>query len=274
MIRFKFLSYVLYRLVFSTLVIMFFVFGQYHTNAQVIFKFNAIADVELSKAGDKSHYYYNEIDQEEIDYRLGISNINLLSKLKFNTNWSINTRLLFERDKGKKLKKFKIPELNIRWLSKNRKVTITLGSFANPFGSFNEKQLSIKRNFIGLPLAYSYYTNISTKIGFVKDLGDKTKIPLDGEIQWGSSLLYYGGYTVGTSVTWNIKPSKVVWKIALVNGAPNQQLQFSDPINWGIISRLKLQPTYFWEQGISFSHGTFLESDIWNQINSLTITKL
>lgn len=243
---------------------------QYNPFAQSTFTFNALADLEMSKAGEKSHYYYNEIDQDQIDWRFGMSQFNLLGQLAPDSNWTFNARLLLERDKGQKLDKFSTPQLNIQWLSSNRKMGVTLGLFSNPFGSFNDNQLSTQRNFIGLPLAYSYYANISSKIGYLPDMGDVKKVKIDDEVQWGGSTLYYGGYSAGVMLSWNIQPAKVNWKIALVNGASIKSERFSKPMNWGVISRLKLQPTYYWEQGISVSHGSFMqESEVSAQLDDL-----
>lgn len=238
--------------------------------AQTVFKFNALVDIEVSKAGEKSHYYYNEIDQNNLDFRFGVSQLNLMSQLSIDSNWSLNMRLLLERDKGQKLNNFSTPQLNVQWLSNNRKVGVSAGFFTNPFGSFNEDQLSTQRTFVGLPLAYAYYTNISSKIGYSPDMGDIVKVPIDGEVQWGSSSLYYGGYTAGAMFSWNIKPAKVNWKLAIVNGASNTIERFTKPTNWGIISRLKLQPKYFWEQGISISHGSFMQdSEVSGQLDRM-----
>lgn len=248
------------------------IFGSFTStlSGQTTFTVNALADFEYSKAGSKSHFYYNEIDQDNIDSRVSIRQLNLIGQIKFNSQWTFNTRFLLEKDKGQKLENFAIPQLNIQWLSKKRKVGITIGSFTNPFGSYNQKQLSTERNFIGLPLAYSYYNNISDKIGFMEGMGDLNKIQIDGDVQWGSTNLYYGGYTTGTMFSWNIKPAKVNWKIALVNGASNLQKQITDPIHFGVISRLKIQPTYFWEQGFSVSHGTFFQaSEVSDQLEDL-----
>ena len=229
--------------------------------AQPLLEFNALADLEFSIAGDKSHFYYNEIDQDHTSARLSIYQLNLIGKVILNKHWSFSTRLMLQKEKGRALKEFKIPQLSIQWLSKSRNIGVLLGRFINPFGAMNQKQLSIDRNFVGLPLAYAYYTNISEQLGYVKDLGDITKIPLGGIIQWGLPNLYFDGYTTGTLLSWNIMPSKVSWKLALSLGASNVQDQFSAPLQYGIISRLKLQPTYFWEQGVSFSYGTFLREN-------------
>ncbi len=83
-------------------------------------------------------------------------------------------------------------------------------------------------------------------------------------------MLYYGGYSAGTMFSWNIKPAKINWKIALVTGASNLRQRFTDPLHFGVVSRLKIQPTYFWEQGFSISHGSFLRnSEVGSQLNDL-----
>ena len=245
----------------KVLTIIVIVFGDcsYRSFAQTTFKFNALVDAELSLAGDDSHYYYNEIHSDYTNIRFGITQLNVIGQLNIKKQLTFNVRLLLERDKGQKLNNFVVPLLNVQWLSKKRKSGFTVGSFINPFGSFNQKQLSTQRDFIGLPLAYSYYFNISDKIGLMEGMGDINKVSIDGEVQWGSTSIYYGGYTTGALFSWNIKPSKVNWKLALVTGASNLQQRFTDPLNFGIISRFGFQPAYFWEQGLSVSYGTFMQ---------------
>jgi len=238
--------------------------------AQPTLQWNALLDVEMSKGGAQSHFYYNEIDANNKDARIGFSQLNLIGKLSITTNWHLNGRFLLERDKGQQLDKLVVPQLNLQWLASKRTIGFTIGSFINPFGSFNEQQLSIDRNFIGLPLAYSYYVNISDKIGFAENLGDIANISIDEERQWGGTNLYYGGYSTGALFSWTIKPSKINWKLALVTGAANLQKRFTNPLHLGIISRLKIQATYFWEQSFSFSHGSFLRaSEISTPIDQL-----
>ena len=264
--------YPLKKLKGKVLIVSFcFLVSGHWLEAQSIFSYNFLADVELSKAGEDSHYYYNEIDQDNTGLRVGLSQLNVLGQLTQGSNWSFNVRLLLDRDKGRKLENFSMPQLNVQWLSNRRRIGITVGQFINPFGSFNSKQLSIDRKFVGLPLMYSFYSNISPLIGYLPDMGDITKVTIGDMVQWGSSGLYYGGYTAGAMMSWNIKPGKVNWKLAIVNGASNKTKRFTSPLNLGVISKLKLRPTYFWEQGISFSHGSFMqESEASEQLNGLS----
>ena len=146
--------------------LLFILVTSIHSLQSQTAEFNAVGDLEVSTAGNNSHYYYNGIDKDHTDLRLGISQLNILGQVTLDSQWSVHTRLVLERDKGQKLERLKVPQLNIEWLSKNRRFAFMLGNFINPFGSFNKKQLSTERNFIGLPLAYAYYQNISDKIGY------------------------------------------------------------------------------------------------------------
>ncbi len=104
----------------------------------------------------------------------------------------------------------------------------------------------------------------------MEGMGDIDKVWIDGKVQWGSTNLYYGGYTTGAMFSWNIKPSKVNWKFAVISGASNLQKRFTDPLNFGVVSRLKFQPHHFWEQGLSTSYGTFFqESEVSDQLENL-----
>lgn len=249
-----------------------FISFSFCVSAQSTFKFNALLDTELSMAGKESDYYYNEIHRDFLDTRFGVSQLNAIGELKIEKQWTFNVRLLLERDLGQELSKFSVPQLNVQWLSKKRDVGLTIGTFTNPFGYYNEKQLSTDRNFISLPLAYAYYFNISDKIGFLEGMGEMNQIWIDGneEWEWGTTNLYYGGYSTGAMFSWNIKPSKINWKLALVTGAPNLQKRFTDPLNFGIISKLKFRPAHYWEQGLSFSYGTFLQkSEVSDQLENL-----
>jgi hypothetical protein len=227
--------------------------------AQFSYEFNALMDIELSASNAENNSTYNA----KGDAQLEITEINLINKLKFGPQWAFNARFLLSRNMYDKLKKKSLPQLNVQWISKKRKVGATLGSFVNPFGLFNQSQLSTERTFVNLPLTHTYFTNISDMIGYVPNWGNDTEILINGKAVQASSNLNYGGYSTGLMMSWNIKPGKLNWKVALVNGASGMQEQLSDPLNFGAISRIQYRPTYFWEQGLSVSYGSFMvDSDI------------
>lgn len=248
---------------FSTLLLLFIAMISV---AQVQVEFNGTADVEYMKGGKNSHYYINGIHKDLKDGSLRPLELNLLSKIHLSAQVSINLRLQMERDEGKSFDQFRLSQANVQWNLKDRPLQLTFGRFVSPFGLFANNQLSTSRTFIDAPLAYSYFINISEQLGYVTNLGNGTQISVEGRNEWGAPMLYYNGYATGIKGRWSIKPNKITWDVALTTGAPNLIKNFTfDPLNYGIISRLKLQPTYFWKQGISVSHGSFMRKDPRNE---------
>ncbi len=247
--------------------------------AQLQLDLNANLDLELTKAGRQSHYYYNEIFQTTTDWALDVPEINLIAGIRFSPNWSVNARFLVERQAGFRFNvgqnldtyDTRFPQLNVEWLSNDRTVSLKAGRFINPFGNFNHKQLSINRTFIALPLAYGYYVNISNQVGFVENLGEDTNIRINGFPDWGTNLIYNEGYAAGLLVNWRLDSVKNTrLSVAVTTGAANQSTSLSDPLHLGIISKILLRPTYFWEQSFSLSFGSFLESsEFSDQIDNL-----
>ncbi len=220
-------------------------------------------DLELSHAGSRSHFYYNGIHRDFTDWRFDIDQMNFLAAFQFAEEWKIGTRLLLNQKLGQDIYRLQLPLLNIQWLPSESDFSFTVGRFINPFGSFNDKPLSKDRTFIGVPLAYGYYTNISDQIGFVQGMGDSARIPVEGQVQWGTTNLYYEGYATGLKLDWAVQAGKTHFELALVNGASNLESNSTDPLHFGIISHLATRFTYFWEQGFSAAYGTFLqENDI------------
>ncbi len=228
---------------------------------QLQIAFNANLDMELSKGGDLSHYYYNEIHNSITDWHFDLSQANLMASFIFSEQWKINGRLLMKRRLGLEFEQLRIPQLNIQWFPKEKNYSLTLGRFINPFGSFNEKQLSTQRTFISIPLAYSYYHNVSQEVGLMLTGGRFYKIQHSGSVDWGTTNQYYGGYVTGLQFNWwSDAPKPTSLKVALTNGASNIQQILSSPLSLGLVSRLQIQPSYFWKQGFSLSFGSFMES--------------
>lgn len=234
--------------------------------AQIKIELNANLDAELSRAGDRSHFYYNEIDKYLTDWHFDLSQANLIGRLHFSDQWKINSRLLMQRKMGKDFEELLIPQLNLQFFPNDKNYSFTVGRFINPFGSFNKKQLSTQRTFISMPLAYAYYHNISNKIGLMRGLGDDYQIQIDGQVEWGTTNVYYGGYASGLMFKlWARERPTLNWSIALVNGSAGGRHNFSRPQNLGIVSRMQWHPTYFWKQGFSLSFGQFMVSSEANE---------
>lgn len=226
---------------------------------QAQLELNATASFELSRGGDKSHYFYNEIHEGYSDWRFGLAQANLMAAWPFAGGWRLQGRLLLERKQGERPEQLRLPQLNLQWAPQESPLRFTLGRFLYPFGAFNGRQLPTERTFIARPLAYSYYVNISEKAGFFPGMGDEVKVPADGNTLWGSTMLYYGGYAAGMKLHWEIKARKAWLDAAVVNGAPNVRTGLPGSPNWGITSRFSVQPRHWWKQGFSLAYGTFME---------------
>lgn len=247
---------------------------------QASFHINGWADLEVFRGEKDSRFYYNEIDRVSVEeWKTEIRNLNLLVEAKLTSELSLNVRGLLNRNRVAALDDFLLPLANISYRPEEKNWGLTVGRFVTPFGDFSQQQHSKDRTFINLPLAYSSYVNISPKVGFVKNLGERngtpeTKLAIDGVPQWGSTLLYYGAYTNGLRLDYELVPDKVDWSIAFTNSAPSILVDVFDFDNWGIATQLQFQPKYFWKQGISFSHGSFWEdSSLRDQLANATNMK-
>ncbi len=232
--------------------------------AQVTLEWNAWLDTELSQGQMSSHFYYNQIHRDKTDWRVGVSDINLMTELKLTPAWSINIRGQLDRNQGLALEQFRMPLANITYSPEKQNWSLALGRFITPFASFAEKQHSKDRVFVNLPLSFSHYVNISSQVGFAEQLGERPYI-IDEEADWGTTMLYYGAYSNGLRWDWSIVPDKVDWSLALTSSAVNIFTKPFDFDNWGVVTKLKFQPTYFWQQQVSFSRGTFVQSSSFSE---------
>ncbi len=233
---------------------------------QVQFSWNANMDTELTRAGDLSHYYYNEIHRNYTGWQLDLARVDLQATLHLSTNWKVRMHLLMERDLGQRAGWFqeldqyalRWPQLNVQWAPSGTRFRLTAGQFITPFGSVYADPLYADRTFINFPLAYDYYTNISNRIGYVPGLHEDQPLQIDGRPEWGNPTLYRLGYSAGLRADVEVG-DQGVWSIALINGAPNRDPDGLDWKQWGVVSRINIQPAYFVKLGISASYGTYLE---------------
>lgn len=229
-------------------------------------KWNAELDTELTKAGHLSHYYYNEIHRDYTDWKLDVARINLLTTMSWADKWEFNAHAMLERQDGKRAGFFNnlddytvhVPILNIKRLFTKDSVRLTIGRFINPFGAFYPQQLNKDRTFIGVPLAYSHFANVSQHVGIVEGLGESVSLRIEGAPDWGTPLLYRLGYQSGVRFDWG-NAKKLSGTIAVVDGASNQLKQSVRPNNVGVVSTVQFKVAYFSKLGFSISHGSFFK---------------
>jgi hypothetical protein len=229
-------------------------------------EFNGIADLEYLGGSSNSNYFINGLPAQWHTGVIRPLELNLMSKVQFNEQWSLHLRGQMERSNGRAFEEIRLAQAMLQFRPKDSKWQFAIGRFVAPTGLFSQKQLSTARNLIDVPIAYGYFVNASDELGYVPQLGNVTRIRTTEVPEWGLPLLYYNGYANGLKSTWAIKPGKISLDFALTTGAPNQQQNLHlSPLNLGLQSRLKWQVAYFWKQGFSFSRGSFFRRNFFNE---------
>jgi len=206
-----------------------------------------------------SDIYYNEISPVRRDGSLFLREANLLGGLQLGNGFSAHTRVQLRRRFGRELRQVRVLQALLRWEREDRKVRVELGRFLSPFGGFSQRPLPQDRDLISAPLPYSYYLNISDRVGYSPDLQGLSVIMVDSIPDWGAPMAYPDGYATGLKAHWSPQPDTLEFTLALTQAAPISQRNRSMPLHPTLIGRVQAQPTYFWQQGLSVSYGGFLQ---------------
>ncbi|MEM9936114.1 MAG: hypothetical protein AAF824_20990 [Bacteroidota bacterium] len=231
--------------------------------AQSVFEFQGAVDFELSMAGENSEYYWNGISKYHTDLRFGLQTADLLGRWNISDKWSLQSRAIVTRKRGEAFEDVNLAQLSLNWESPSERTHLSLGRFLTPFGSFYQRLLTADRDFIEAPLFYMHYIRVSEQVGYSTTYLSRPAISVEGSPDWGLVSAYRFGYTNGVKARFEFPEPSISWEIALIQASPSFQGNVSSPVYPGISTRATFQPTYFWKQGISFSHAGFLqEGDI------------
>jgi len=243
--------------------------------AQVELNYGIEFSLEGSRAGDRSHYFYNEVHRRDVDWALDLPRVDALGELQFGEHWSLVVQLLLERETGFRPGladdiheyQLRVPQIHLRWSPKEAPYSVTLGQFTHPFGRFYDEQLFSRRSFVGSPLLYNYYVDLEPQIGYVADIPEQQRISTGEQLAWGSPTLYRLGYRSGLRLHW---ASSAAWQASLsvVNGAANLEQRFLQWDQWAVVGTFTWRPTYFMEFGLSYSHGTWLRDSPFTELLS------
>jgi len=216
---------------------------------------------ELSRAAATSHFYYNEIHAQERGWRLGLREINLLGGWHPSSSLHLQTRVQLGRRQGQQLDQLRLLQAQIYWTPRDEPWSLRAGQLMNPFGAFYERPLPEDRLLITNPLPYSYYLNVSDRVGFSPALREPQQLLIDSVRDWGRPLLYPDGYRLGVHGHWEIQPDTLTLDLAWIHAAPLTPESWSQPLHPTFVGRLRWQPHFHWQQGLSVSYGGFLQRE-------------
>lgn len=246
-----------------------FCFLSAFSTAQIHVEYAASVDLELSKAGPLSHYFYNEIHEESTDWRLDVSRIQGQVNVIFNRNFSLNSHVLIQRKAALKsgfLRNIsdytvKLGQLHLAYRTNNRAFAFHVGRIQNSFGYWYKHQSYKDRSILNAPLMYSYFINVSPKFGFVHDLGEENELLINGVSEFGFSNLYNRGYRNGFSAFFG-NEHKLQFTLSAYNGNAGSKKTSTDPYIWNLVAKVSYPINYSWRIGFSALHGSYLKVKI------------
>ncbi len=222
-------------------------------------EFNGTLDLEVSKGGKDSKFITNEIASDFQNPHLAINQLNLFAFAQVTDDFFVNVRLQWDTwGSGKLNTEPRLSLAVLSWEPEESSLGLSVGRFISPFGLYPRRILAADNLFNHAPLGYGYFINISDQRGFWPKVGDSG---IYGPDDVGLTTVYFGGYNTGFMLNWVIVPEFFNIDLALTNAAITSQSDYTNLANMGGIIRFGFQPVIYWQQGISISHGSFMQRD-------------
>jgi len=245
-------------------VILFFLIN----NLPAQIELGGLVDFEVAKGGKDSAFDVNNLTNEYKEPHLAINQFNLFLYSQINANWYINTRLQFDTWGTGQLNSMRLSLAELNWEPEDSPFRISIGRFVNPFGLYPQRQLSVSNLFLNTPLAYGSGLNITSSHGYTFNYDSTYSTNQNYGYGYSSgrlSTISYAGYTTGIQFSWLLFPEVMNLDLVLSNAAPASQSHYTNLANWAGMARLSFQPAIYWQQGVSLSRGSFMES---SEVNS------
>ncbi len=228
-------------------------------------------DVEYRVGGPDSRFLVNEIPTTERASKSGIPaghftlrQVNLFAFSELGPSFFFEGRLQVDNIGDGGLNPPRVGLAYLGWDPEDKSISVSVGRFVNPFGAYPKQSLAFRNDFAAAPLLYGYGVNVTQGHGFWPGAKSSTS----GYGGWDSavSTLYRTGYVTGGQLSWTLAEKTLVWDIAVVNNAPASRKTITGNGNVSAITRMEYRPTVFWTQGVSFSHGAFMETHSINEL--------
>jgi len=217
---------------------------------------NGSLSFEIGSAGKASTFQTNETVRDYRRPHLGIQQFNLFLFSDLGNSFFFNGRLQWDTWGSGKLNQPRLTLAALNWEPANSPFSLTIGRFISPFGLYPRRQLPDQNLFVNAPLAYGYFINISDTHGLWPKAGDMGSYGTDDV---GLTTIYFGGYASGAMFNWVMVPDRIDLTLGLSNQALSSQQNYTNLKTFNLLARLGLQPVIFWQQGFSFSYGSFMQ---------------
>ncbi len=228
--------------------------------AQIVF--NGELDLELNVARPAPSFVSNNISHQASRPHLTLHKLNLYGHAPLGYEFNVETCLQLDSWGTGSLNPPRLTRAVIIWQPKWKHYSFSAGRFTNPFGLYPKRVFKSETSFITPPLVYSYFVNISDRRGFSPSLGSTGTF---GKDDVGMTTIYFAGYSTGGLITWTWIPDRLEAQLALVNGAPSSQEDYTRSWTAGLIGHVDLRVFSHWRQGFSASWGGFMQSDSVNK---------
>ncbi len=235
-----------------TVLLLLFVLCAHPLRAQI--EFNGSLDAGISAGGDESAFISNGIPNEYRFLHFSIPQANLFLFAPLNENFFFEGRLQSDTWGEGTLRTPRFTLANITYADPDKNHAFSIGRFVSTVGFYPSRNLTIDRTFIELPLAYSYYVNMSDVYGFWPEARYDNDYNVSDGIM---TTIYFGGYSTGLRWDWQIKPDKLLLQASLTSAAPGSPRDYTNLANGALNARLIWNPNIRWQLGFSASHGSF-----------------
>jgi hypothetical protein len=220
---------------------------------------NGTLDLSVAQGGKDSRFTTNELANEFQNLHMSIHQLNLFVFAQVTEDFFVNVRLQWDTwGSGKLNREPRLSLAVISWEPEESSIGLSIGRFISPFGLYPRRILSADNLFAHAPLGYGYFINISDQRGYWPKVGDSG---IYGPDDVGLTTVYFGGYNTGFMLNWIIVPNLLNIDAAITNAAIASQSDYTNLANMGAVVRIGFQPLIYWQQGISISHGSFMQRD-------------
>ena len=214
-------------------------------------------DLEVSKGGKDSRWITNEIAYQYRNVHLAINQLNFFAFAQISEAFYVDTRIQFDTWGTGTLNDPRVSLAVVSYEPEESSISFSVGRYVSPFGLYPKRILATDNSFNHAPLGYVYFINISDVFGFWPGAGEGGVY--GGEGDPGLTTIYFGGYNTGALFSWVVVPEVFGIDLAIANAAITSQVNYTNLENLAGIVRIGFQPAIFWQQGISFSYGSFMQ---------------